>query len=196
MSFSPQDEIRIKTMVRASVESLLGELKSEKESAEKKINDFQATFLENIKEHVESIGGIAAAKIMRAEFGELVTNIERKVETSKEFFEQINKKTSPVTILNELTRVHQRMVQIENRISKMASDFDFHFTSKFIDHITDEELMQLYIQSGLLLKHIQEEFKVEATTAHSYAHGRIKDIHIRDKLKKFYVTAIRSRVAI
>jgi hypothetical protein len=78
----------------------------------------------------------------------------------------------------------------------MEIKFEKHFTSKFIESVSDSEISTLYKQSGLQLKNIMDEFKVELPTAHRYAHGEVKDLMTRHKLKQFFLKNIGESISI
>ena len=100
-------------------------------------------------------------------------------------------KSAPAEMAGQIRSLWDKMAILHADIKTLKNEFNDKFTSKFIETVEDEDLRDLYLQSGLKISNIMAEFNVEHTQAHNYAQGKIKDLSTRSKLKTYYTEAIR-----
>jgi hypothetical protein len=202
MALNPQDKIEIQNIVRTMIKNNAedaGESAGNKLDIDNLLNVFNKKMdaIDNLAvEKIGGIGGRAAAQLLRDEMGEIVKEIRIDVQQAKQFMEILHKKTSPISIQQSVDATNSKLVLLDNRLKEMAINFEKHFTSKFIESVSDSEISTLYKQSGLQLKNIMDEFKVELPTAHRYAHGEVKDLMTRHKLKQFFLKNIGESISI
>ncbi len=189
MSLTPEQRIAVTTLIRTMMDEF-----TIPEVNPPAINE---SFIENqVKQHLQAIGAKEAAQILRDEMEKISTQVEVQIKATKEYMEQIHKKTSPTNIILSLDQTHKKLADVQNQVKEMQINFDRNFTSRYIEIVSDEDLVSLYKQSGLVLKNIADHFNVELTTAHRYANGLVTKIDTRDQLKKLFVKAIERKMAI
>lgn len=190
MALLPEDKIEVTTLIR----NMMAEVTHSIDNKPK--DTWDAEMRKEVQTRLGIINAQEAAKLLRNELESIAGDALSQVRAAKEFMELMHKKTSPVQIVLENNKLHKKIIDVENQIKKMAVDFDKHFTSKFIEEVSNNSLRDLYLQSGLGLKHIEDEFKCGTTCAHKYAHGDVVDLKIRSRLKSIYLKAIEEHVTI
>ena len=73
-----------------------------------------------------------------------------------------------------------RLQTIERKFEKLTSE-------KLVEIVSDEELHDLYKNSGVPLKNIAEHFHVSIPAVSQWVNGDIKDILVRSNLKRFLI---------
>lgn len=183
------DKLEINTMIRRAIKELEESVNRESidmSKIEKGINKKVDDFLKTIDKQ----------KILKL-FSEALDNrldaIERDVRTQKDYLEVLHQKTGPVHMEQSIRQLWDKHNECLIAIQTMKNDFQKNFLDRFITKIEDADLKELYLQSGLKIGDVMKEFHVEQTRAYDYVNGKTSDIHVRNKLRDFYLQAINKR---
>lgn len=186
------DKLEISSMIRRAIEQL-------EQSANRENVDMAKIEKEINKKVDEFLKTIDKQKILKL-FSEALDNrlaaIERDVRTQKDYLEVLHQKTGPVHMEQSIRQLWDKHNECLVAIQTMKNDFQKNFLDRFITKIEDQDLKELYIQSGLKIGDIMKEFHVEQTRAYDYVNGKTTDIHVRSKLRDFYLQSINKRVKI
>jgi hypothetical protein len=195
MAIDGRDEIKIQTMIRNAMQAAKDDSASEGAGVEgfsaylKELDEKFDEFLNGLKEHVLN-------DKIRVVLNKFMEEVKTDLSVTKEFLKELHLKTSPVRMQNTMNELHTRIVNVECKMKQLASDFNEQMNTRFIEEVSNQEIKQLYLQSGLGLKHIQDEFKIAHSTAHQYVHGEVKDMMTRHKMKQFLISKIKENISL
>lgn len=85
--------------------------------------------------------------------------------------------------------VMERVLGVEKKVNSFIE-------GKVIQTVSNAELQELYLNSGLKLENIATKFSVDKSTAHRWVNGENSDPHVRHKLKMFLVECISQKTMV
>lgn len=182
---TPQLQIQISTLVR----TLLAGKQPVEQSSEAQVELTPNQLLDKLPPELIYKG-------FNQVFQEYIEKTERTVRTHDEMINLLYQKTTPSQMKLQYDQLFNRLIDMENQLRGFKNTFNDYVTNKFIEVVSDEEIRNLYLQSGLQLKNIQDEFNVEHSTAHRWVMGDVKDLVIRHKVKVYLLKAIKELIKI
>jgi len=104
--------------------------------------------------------------------------------------------TRPQEIEQQIKLVQDLVYELKPKVELLIRQMDKLIGPSSIKTISDKDLYELWMKSGVTQKSVANDFSVSLQTAGKYCNGDIKDLSIRHKLREYFLAKIDDTIKI
>ncbi len=191
----PELRIAVTTLVQGLMENNIAAMVTE--HVERRIQKLEAEARERSKHLVDTkIEQVVTADIKEAydrHMGGKMQECEQKVNACWQTISQMTKLNTNESIRQQHLQIYNRFETLSAEVRQFKASVNEFFKNAFERGVSESEIKELYIQSGLQLKNFCEKFNISTSTASRYVNGDIVDPTLRSMIRAYLIEEINKK---
>lgn len=123
----------------------------------------------------------------------VIGECQTSVKNTMQMVDDLRKGTFPVSYVSLINTMNNRLTELEAQFKGFKAGFDNFIAKRVLEQISNDDITQLYRESGANVLEVAAQFGVSHSTAHEYVQGKTPNVETRNRLQAFLMEKAKKR---